>query len=75
MTVKPPLPKMIVPVPDSDSPLLRLMAPPVAAVMVPWQMTWSLIAPVPEKPWFGDTFSGDPATWIMPPHCRSPWSG
>ena len=38
-------------------------------------MTWSLIAPVPEKPWFGDTFSGDPATWIMPAALPKPVVG
>ena len=52
-----PLPKLTVPLPESVSPLLRLMTPPEAAVIVPWQLTGSSIEPQPPKPWPAGTVS------------------
>ena len=66
MTVRVPLPKLTMPVPESTRPLLRLMEPPAAAVMVPWQMTGSLIEPQPPKPCPAGTTSVVPAVWVRP---------
>ena len=66
LTVRVPLPKLTVPVPESISPLLRLMEPPVAAVMAPWQLTGSLIEPQPPKPCPAGTTSVVPAVWVKP---------
>ena len=42
------------------------MVPPEAAAIVPWQLTGSLIEPVPEKPWPLATVSVVPAVWTNP---------
>ena len=50
LTVNVPLPKLTFPVPESVSPLLRLMELPEAAEIVPWQLTESLMEPQPANP-------------------------
>ena len=40
-------PKLTLPLPESSSPPLRLIKPPLAAAIVPWQSTKSLIVPQP----------------------------
>ena len=61
-----PLPKLIAPVPESVNPPLRLMAPPETAVIVPWQLTGSLIEPEPPKPCPAGTVSVVPRVWVKP---------
>ena len=52
LTVSAPLPSETDPLPERTNPLLRLMDVPL---MVPWQLTGSLIVPVPPKPWPANT--------------------
>ena len=50
LTVNVPAPKVTSPVSESVSPLVRLMAPLAAAMIVPWQLTGSAIVPHPPNP-------------------------
>ena len=42
------------------------MAPPEMAVIVPWQLTGSLIEPEPPKPCPAGTVSVVPRVWVKP---------
>ena len=69
MTVSAPLPSGTDPLPERTNPLLRLMDVPL---MVPWQLTGSLIVPVPPKPWPANRLSGVPAVWVKPTEVKWP---
>ena len=66
LTVRLPFFKLTLPAPERASPLLRLIAAPELAVIVPWQTTGSRIVPVPPKPFPAGTVSVVPNTWIRP---------
>ena len=53
-----PVPKLTLPVPETVTPPLRLIEPPVAAEIVPWQFTRSAMEPLPEKPCPGNIVKG-----------------
>ena len=72
-TVRLPLPKLTTPVPESSSPLLKLMAPPLGlAVIVPWQLTGSLIEICPLKPFPAGTMKVEPAVYVKPKVLKLP---
>ena len=64
--VRLPPPRLTAPLPESVSPPLRLMSPPEAARIVPWQVTGSLIETAPAKPWPAGTVSVVPSVWVSP---------
>ena len=57
---------MTCPVPESVKPFVRLIQPPGVAVMVPWQLTGSVIVPQPPKPVPAETFKVVPKVCVRP---------
>ena len=62
LTVRLPVPRLALPLPETFSPPVKLIAPPGATAIVPWLVTGSLIVPTPVKPWPVGTVNGVPAT-------------
>ena len=65
-TVKLPLPKLTLPVPETVTPPLRLIEPPGAAEIVPWQFTGSAMEPMPAKPVPADIVRVVPTVCVRP---------
>ncbi len=66
LAVKLPLPKLTLAIPESVTPPLRLIQPPAAAEIVPWQFVKSVTDPMPEKPCVAVTVRVVPTLCIMP---------